>query len=65
MPNENDRPSVHVIHDECGSERVCSPLHPHEFGPGADIQYKANGTVMQRLDGLKPEEAQYLMQKPS
>jgi hypothetical protein len=41
--------------------RRLTPIHPHEFGPGYDIQYKdSRGKVQAELHGLSPGEAAYL-----
>jgi hypothetical protein len=61
----NDRPNVKWPDPSEGmAERVLSPLHDHEFGPGVDVQYKnANGHVVGEMHGLKPEEGEVLANK--
>lgn len=45
-------------------DRVMSPAHNHEFGTGYDLQYKdCMRKVQARLDGLRPDEADFLRMK--
>jgi hypothetical protein len=70
MPFENNnspgpRPSTHWNNVDTPLTREFTPLHEHEFGMGGDIQYKdPAGVVQARMDGLKPEEIEYLRQRP-
>ena len=44
--------------------RFMSPAHDHNFGVGYDLQYKSpSGSVVGRIDGLRPDEAAFLRQK--
>ena len=57
------RPSTHWNNVDTPLHREFTPLHGHEFGVGGDIQYKdPYGNVIARMDGLRPEELEYLRQ---
>jgi len=63
-----------MFEPECPGDpglRVITPPHPHKgtqgFGPftGCDVQYKdVSGMIHAQLDGLRPDEAEFLRLKP-
>ena len=59
--DKGGRPTTFWNNSNAPLNRVLTPIHQHEFGPGYDIQHKdAQGKVQARLDGLTVAEANYL-----
>lgn len=56
-----ERPSTFWNEANTPLVRVLTPIHPHEFGEGQDIQYKdTSGKIQAEMHGLTLLEVQVL-----